>query len=179
VGIPPEAIARAADYVGARGPIVARANKIRRRTARSFLRHLLVFVFVNAGIFAVDWLDGGSWFFYWPLILWGVLVAVLGLYRLSPDQEKLERRAERELERERKQAEKRARRAARKSGVTDHSRVEAEFDAAVKEGVSALLSTATKAMRRASSAARHYRVEDGEEQEPGSSADEHRASHRR
>jgi hypothetical protein len=143
------------------------------------LRHSLVYLFVNGGIFTIDWLDGGSWFFYWPLILWGVLLAVLGLYRLSPDQEKLEQRAERELDRERKAAEKRARREARKRGVTDHSRVEAEFDAAVKEGVSALLSTATKAMRHASDAARRYRVEDGEDRESAVPPDDRRASHRR
>lgn len=37
--------------------------------------HILVYVVVNACLFGINWLskgDSGSWWFYWPLLGWGV-----------------------------------------------------------------------------------------------------------
>ena len=37
--------------------------------------HLLVFVFINAGLFLINWFtrgDDGTWWFYWPLMTWAV-----------------------------------------------------------------------------------------------------------
>lgn len=37
--------------------------------------HLLVYAVFNAGLFALNWVtrgDDGSWWFPWPMIIWGV-----------------------------------------------------------------------------------------------------------
>ncbi|MBU1323849.1 MAG: 2TM domain-containing protein [Alphaproteobacteria bacterium] len=43
---------------------------------RSVISHLMVFVIVNAGLFAIDWYTGGGieWAF-WPLFGWGIGLA--------------------------------------------------------------------------------------------------------
>lgn len=37
--------------------------------------HSIVFVFINAGLFLINWFtrgDDGTWWFYWPLVIWAV-----------------------------------------------------------------------------------------------------------
>lgn len=37
--------------------------------------HMLMYVLVNGGLLAINWLtrgDDGSWWFQWPLMIWGV-----------------------------------------------------------------------------------------------------------
>ncbi len=46
---------------------------------KGFLSHFLIYLLVNAGLFLINLLtrrDGGSWWFYWPLLGWGIGVAV-------------------------------------------------------------------------------------------------------
>jgi hypothetical protein len=45
---------------------------------KSFYAHLGVFLVFNAGIFLVDLLTGGGWWFYWPLVWWGACVVIHG-----------------------------------------------------------------------------------------------------
>lgn len=61
--------------------------------------HLLVFVLINAGLLGINWVtkgDDGSWWFQWPLLIWGlgllvhVMVTVVPVF--SPSW--VERRAE-------------------------------------------------------------------------------------
>lgn len=48
----------------------------RRRTARrTFGPHLTTYLFVNLLLFIVDAQQPGSWWFFWPLIGWGIAVA--------------------------------------------------------------------------------------------------------
>jgi NAD(P)-dependent dehydrogenase (short-subunit alcohol dehydrogenase family) len=166
VGIPAEAIEQAAEHVAAQGPVVAMAERIRHERRRAFFRHLLTYVVVNAGLFAIDWLGGGAWFFYFPLILWGIVLAVIALHQLAPDPERLTRQAERRIERERRRASRREARTRRRGRTVDHARIEAEFDAAVQEGVSTLMAAATKAVRHVSARADRYRVAEDHPGEP-------------
>lgn len=49
--------------------------------------HLLVFVAINAGLFAINWItrsDGGSWWFLWPLLIWGTGLIVHILVTVAP-----------------------------------------------------------------------------------------------
>lgn len=32
------------------------------------------FGIVNSGLLAIDWANGGGWFFYWPLTIWGMML---------------------------------------------------------------------------------------------------------
>jgi len=37
--------------------------------------HLIVYVVVNAGLFGINWLtrsQGGTWWFIWPIVGWGI-----------------------------------------------------------------------------------------------------------
>lgn len=52
------------------------AAKAHVAALKGFYIHLTVFVAVMAGLFAVDYGSGGSWWVQWPLIGWGL--GVLG-----------------------------------------------------------------------------------------------------
>ncbi|MEX1124112.1 MAG: 2TM domain-containing protein [Acidimicrobiia bacterium] len=61
--------------------------------------HLLVFAVINAGLFAINWLtrsDNGSWWFQWPLLIWGIGLIVHVLVTVAPvfSPEWAERRAQ-------------------------------------------------------------------------------------
>lgn len=41
--------------------------------------HALVFVLVNSGLFIINWAtrgEDGSWWFFWPLLIWGIGLAI-------------------------------------------------------------------------------------------------------
>ena len=62
--------------------------------------HLLVYVVINAGLFAINWATTGGdgpWWFYWTLLGWGIGVAVHVVATLVPvfSPEWVDRRAER------------------------------------------------------------------------------------
>jgi len=50
----------------------ARELKQQRAELKKFFDHLGSFVSVNLGLFVIDWLTGGGWWFYWPLLGWGI-----------------------------------------------------------------------------------------------------------
>jgi hypothetical protein len=55
-------------------PLYRSAHK-RAEELQGFYIHLLVYIAVNAGLFAVNALTrgaDGSWWFYWPLVGWGI-----------------------------------------------------------------------------------------------------------
>ena len=47
---------------------------------KGFYTHATAYVLVNSGLFAINLLAGGGWWFYWPLLGWGV---GLGIHALS------------------------------------------------------------------------------------------------
>lgn len=56
-----------------------RAKK-RVKELREFYTHLAVYVIVNTGLFLINYLtSAGTWWFYWPLIGWGIGVAAHGV----------------------------------------------------------------------------------------------------
>jgi hypothetical protein len=165
VGIPESAIEGAALQLGEHRLVAERVKALRSRKRRAFLRHLLVYVVVNFGIFFVDHSDGGAYFFQYPLIVWGVLLTLFAILQLAPDSEALTRRAERDLAKERRRAERERQRASRTRGHGSPGAAK-EFEAAVQEGVSALLSGAARAIRGLTPPdGKRFRV-DGHEDEP-------------
>lgn len=53
-----------------------RARK-RVEAIKGFYIHLLIYLFVNAGLLLINVLTSpGSWWFYWPLLGWGIGLAV-------------------------------------------------------------------------------------------------------
>lgn len=164
VGIPAAAVEAAAHEVGATQVVRERVQLLRRQKRAAFVRHLLSFLIVNGGIFLFDWFDGGPWFFHYLLIVWGIVLLLLGIRQLAPDQAGLVRKAERELERERRRAERQRRRQGGRAsppGVSQLPGAAREFEAAVQEGVSALMSAAARAIRDYSPGPKpRYRADD-------------------
>jgi fatty acid desaturase len=46
---------------------------------RSFYLHLILYAAVMALLFVIDWLGGPGWWFVWPLLGWGIGVAMHGI----------------------------------------------------------------------------------------------------
>jgi hypothetical protein len=64
--------------------------------------HLLVYTVINSGLFLINWVTRGTegaWWFYWPLLGWGVGLAIHVMTIVSPifSPEWADRRAERML----------------------------------------------------------------------------------
>ena len=51
------------------------AAERRRNARRTFGPHLTTYLFVNLLLFIVDAQQPGSWWFFWPLVAWGIAVA--------------------------------------------------------------------------------------------------------
>jgi len=77
----------------------ARARK-RAEEIQGLYIHMLVFAVVNTGLFLLNWWmirDGGSWWFQWTLIPWGIGLGIHILVTVAPvfSDEWVERRAQR------------------------------------------------------------------------------------
>ena len=76
----------------------------RAEMLQGFYIHLLVYLVVNAGIFAINWFttggDGG-WWFQWSLIGWGIGLAVHTVVVIAPvfSDQWVDRKAERLMHR--------------------------------------------------------------------------------
>lgn len=59
-----------------------RDAKERATALQGFYTHLLVYLVINTGLFAINAVthtQGSNWWFYWPLLGWGVAVLIHGL----------------------------------------------------------------------------------------------------
>jgi hypothetical protein len=77
-----------------------KAAKERAEQVQGLLIHLMVYTVVNLSLFIIDALSGDGWWFYWPLLGWGIGL-VLHLLTLSAPVFSpgwAERRARRQLE---------------------------------------------------------------------------------
>lgn len=59
----------------------AAEHKARERVdeIRGFYHHLTIYLVVNAVLFLIDIFSGGGTWFFWPLLGWGIAVAIHGL----------------------------------------------------------------------------------------------------
>lgn len=61
--------------------------------------HIMVYVVANLGLFGINYFtrgDDGSWWFYWPLLIWGIGLAIHVVVTIAPffSEEWVERKAE-------------------------------------------------------------------------------------
>lgn len=56
----------------------ARYQRARKRVEdlKGYYVHLTVYLIINFGLFLIDWLSGGGWWFFIPLLGWGVGLAI-------------------------------------------------------------------------------------------------------
>jgi hypothetical protein len=172
VGIPAEALESAASSLGEHRLVTHRVARLRSRKRRAFARHVVIYLIVNFGIFLFDRFDGGGTFFQVPLIIWGVILLVFGVLQLAPNEEALVRRAEKDLEKERRRADKQRRLAARTASGPRGPGAAKEFEAAVEEGVSALLSVAARTIRGLTPEGKRYRAADPAEEDESAPGDQ-------
>ncbi|MFC2079554.1 2TM domain-containing protein [Candidatus Bipolaricaulota bacterium] len=54
-----------------------RLNRAKKRVSelKAFYQHFFIYVIVMGVLFIIDWQDGNNWWFYWPLLGWGIGVA--------------------------------------------------------------------------------------------------------
>jgi hypothetical protein len=52
----------------------------RVQALKGFYTHATAFILVNIGLVVINLLTGGGWWFYWPLIFWGI---GLGIHALN------------------------------------------------------------------------------------------------
>jgi two-component system, LytTR family, sensor kinase len=76
----------------------------RAKAIQGLYTHLVVYAVVNSGLFLINWLtrgEDGNWWFFWPLVGWGLAVAIHVVATFVPvfSPEWAERRAERMLRR--------------------------------------------------------------------------------
>ena len=53
--------------------------RARVKELKGFYTHATAFVLVNIGLFIINLIAGGSWWFFWPLIGWGIGLGVHAL----------------------------------------------------------------------------------------------------
>lgn len=122
------------------------------RRKRRFASHAVTYAIIQGGLFLMNLLTGGVWWFLWPLLAWGMLLALHGasaLRRPTPDQvERVTRRERRRREAERKREQRRAQREharerelAARQGRGAPGRA---FEQAVESGVNALMDALAK-----------------------------------
>lgn len=133
-GLDPAAVEAAAQEVAEGRSLEQIIARRRQRRRRGFVAHFANFAAVNGMLAVIDVLTiGGPWF-QWPLMGWGLGLAIHGVNVLvPPDEEKERRRAERELRREQRERRRSMRERKRAAGGPG------EVDQAIKEGLASIL----------------------------------------
>lgn len=152
IGISRAAIEAASRHVAlGRGEEAARAAIVARRR-KGFRSHLFSFVVVNAFLFAINALTPGPWWFFWPLLGWGLGLAFHARAALSSDvsPRRIRREIERNAERARQEELRRLKEQRRVERLERKQRLEQsaeELGHAVEEGVATVLSRIAQEIR--------------------------------
>jgi hypothetical protein len=51
----------------------------RVQALKGFYSHATAYVLVNVALFVINLVTGGGWWFYWPLVFWGIGLGVHAL----------------------------------------------------------------------------------------------------
>ena len=170
-GIDAEAVHRAADEVETGIAAPARLPTEEEAVAawvahrrRSFTSHLLTWLVVCAGLMVMNLIGGGPLWFQWPLAGWGIAVALqaIGILRgPTPEQiERVRRRHRKQRKDEQKKLEASSRQAEahvraeqkrlaqeqRRGQRARRQEAAGAFEAAVEEGVTALMTVAARTL---------------------------------
>ncbi|WP_438026671.1 2TM domain-containing protein [Sorangium sp. So ce233] len=152
IGISRAAIEAASrDIELVRGEADARAAIVARRR-KGFRSHLFSFVVVNAFLFAINVLTPGPWWFFWPLLGWGLGLAFHARAALSSDvsPRRIRREIERSAERARREELRRLKEQRRAERLERKQRLERsaeDLGHAVEEGVATVLSRIAQEIR--------------------------------
>lgn len=139
IGVSRDAIERAVERLDERTEEADAVAEARQKRKQRFQASMMTFVIVNIFLFAIDFLSGGGWWFYWPLLSWGMLMALQGAKLLQPEP------VPKALIKQRRKAKKNAQKAAIERQRKDRSAAAAKrFEDAVDGGVTALFDALAK-----------------------------------
>lgn len=119
---------------------VAKLKRERRHEANS---SLATWAIVNAALFAIDWAHGGGWWFYWPLCIWGLFVALKLKGALLPNPAHERQEAERRLARRERQREREWAESRRREGEL-RKRARGGLDGVIERGVEDIFDAAAR-----------------------------------
>jgi hypothetical protein len=151
VGIDPAALEKAANEI----TIDREAERVvatkRRKRKRKWVNGFVTFAIVNAFLFGIDYVTPGGPWFYWPLLGWGLFVALSGARAFLPPgadatREEIGRERAKLLRARAKEAERRRREAERAARKTAGS----AFEETIERGVVAFLEAIATQVERAS-----------------------------
>ncbi len=123
------------------------ASERRRRLASS----ISTWAITNALLFGIDYATGGGYWFYWPLMSWGFIVALQTKSTFLRNRDKDVRQAQKRIAKRRRKNQAKAR--AHRHAQRERSG-EKEFEASIEQGVDALLRIAARGMAHAGEAMR-------------------------
>lgn len=139
IGVSREAIERAADRLDERNEETELIAEAREKRKQRFKAAMMTFVIVNIFLLAVDLLTPGGPWFYWPLLSWGLLMALQGSKLLQPEP------VPKALLKKRRKAKKEALKQAAEDKRKKQSAAAAKrFEDAVDGGVAALFEALAK-----------------------------------
>lgn len=144
IGISAEHVEKAAIEVREKSAVEARRVERRRKERQRFAGSVVTYLVVNAFLALLDYMTGPGWWVQWPLVVWGLFLALDAVKLVSP--KATERRDEKAERRHRRAVERERRRRAREEARHHRSSAEVEFEQAVERGVAALLGVAARSL---------------------------------
>lgn len=119
LGVGSEQIDHAIVALQRRGPLVEELARVEERRMRRLQSHAITFALVNLMLFGINVLVGGPWWFFWPLLGWGLGLALQAKAAWLPDRERDARKAEQRLVRREQKALRAARRELRQQKLEE------------------------------------------------------------
>ncbi len=159
LGLSPEQVAAAEAEITERRELKVLVDAAKRSARKSFTSHLLSYVLVNAGLLAVNVLEGAPWWFQWPLLGWGLAVAVHVVNLVRTSEAEWQAFAIRQRDRERRKAQRYQAKQQLEQRVvelfipskpTQKGQGERALDQAVDEAVDRALGVAAQVIQRVS-----------------------------
>jgi hypothetical protein len=143
VGIAPEAVDAAILELESEGELKEELSTLQRERRHGLASAFATWGIVNAGLFGIDWVTGGGWWFYWPLGSWGIVLLLRLKGEMFADRDRDRKEAQRRLEqrrrrREREQAE------ARRQRERAQRQNSGGLEAVIERGVEDLLGAAAR-----------------------------------
>jgi hypothetical protein len=74
IGIDPAAVDHAIREIERDKTVDQELAAVREERRHDFVSNLSTWGIVNSGLLAIDWANGGGWWFYWPLTIWGMML---------------------------------------------------------------------------------------------------------
>lgn len=150
VGIDPAAVERAASELKIDREAESIVATKRRKRRRRWLNGFVTFAIVNTFLFGIDYVTPGGPWFYWPLLGWGLFVALSGARAFLPKgaeatREEIAHERARLLRARAKEAERRRREEARAARRSSGS----AFEETIERGVAAFVEAIATQIERA------------------------------